>query len=151
MRVWRICSRRIRRFDGEGARLYGGRWNYAGTSIVYTSGSLSLAALELFVHVDTDLAPDGLVAIPADIPEDVAAGTVDIAKLPRNWRAYPAPEALKDIATAWVKESSTAVLAVPSVVIPSEQNYLLNPRHRDFRRVRIQKAIPFEFDPRLWK
>jgi RES domain-containing protein len=112
---------------------------------------LSLAALELFVHVDTDLAPDGLVAIPADIPEDVAVGTVDIAKLPRNWRAYPAPEALKDIATAWVKESSTAVLAVPSVVIPSEQNYLLNPRHRDFRRVRIQKAIPFEFDPRLWK
>lgn len=151
MRVWRICSRRYRRFDGEGARLYGGRWNYAGTSIVYTSGSLSLAALELFVHVDTDLAPDGLVAIPADIPEDVAVGTVDIAKLPRNWRAYPAPEALKDIATAWVKESSTAVLAVPSVVIPSEQNYLLNPRHRDFRRVRIQKAIPFEFDPRLWK
>jgi RES domain-containing protein len=151
VRVWRICSRRYRRFDGEGARLYGGRWNYAGTSIVYTSGSLSLAALELFVHVDTDLAPDGLVAIPADIPEDVAVGTVDIAKLPRNWRAYPAPEALKDIATAWVKESSTAVLAVPSVVIPSEQNYLLNPRHRDFRRVRIQKAIPFEFDPRLWK
>lgn len=151
MRVWRICSRTYRRFDGEGARLYGGRWNYAGTSIVYTSGSLSLAALELFVHVDTDLAPDGLVAIPADIPEDVAVGTVDIAKLPRNWRAYPAPEALKDIATAWVKESSTAVLAVPSVVIPSEQNYLLNPRHRDFRRVRIQKAIPFEFDPRLWK
>jgi RES domain-containing protein len=151
VRVWRICSRRYRRFDGEGARLYGGRWNYAGTSIVYTSGSLSLAALELFVHVDTDLAPDGLVAIPADISEDVAVGTVDIAKLPRNWRAYPAQEALKDIATAWVKESSTAVLAVPSVVIPSEQNYLLNPRHRDFRRVRIQKAIPFEFDPRLWK
>lgn len=151
MRVWRICSRRYRRFDGEGARLYGGRWNYAGTSIVYTSGSLSLAALELFVHVDTDLAPDGLVAIPADIPEDVAVGTVDIAKLPRNWRAYPAPEALKDIATAWVKGSSTAVLAVPSVVIPSEQNYLLNPGHRDFRRVRIQKARPFEFDPRLWK
>ena len=143
--------RRYRRFDGEGARLYGGRWNYAGTSIVYTSGSLSLAALELFVHVDTDLAPDGLIAIPADIPEDVAVGTVDIAKLPRNWRAYPAPEALKDLATAWVKESSTAVLAVPSAVIPSEQNYLLNPRHPDFRRIRIQKAIPFEFDPRLWK
>lgn len=151
MRVWRICSRRYRRFDGEGARLYGGRWNYAGTSIVYTSGSLSLAALELFVHVDTDLAPDGLVAIPVDIPEDVTVGTVDIAKLPRNWRAFPAPEALKDIATAWVKESSTAVLAVPSAVIPSEQNYLLNPRHPDFRRIRIQKAITFEFDPRLWK
>ncbi|MGH7794370.1 MAG: RES family NAD+ phosphorylase [Candidatus Binatia bacterium] len=151
MRVWRLCSRRHRRFDGEGARLYGGRWNHAGTSIVYTSGSLSLAALELFVHVDTDLAPAGLFVIPADIPEDVPVGTVDIAKLPRNWRSYPAPETLKDITTAWVKGSSTAVLAVPSAVIPSERNYLLNPKHPDFRRIGIQQAIPFEFDPRMWK
>lgn len=151
MRVWRLCSRRYRRFDGEGARLYGGRWNYAGTSVVYTSGSLSLAALELFVHVDTDLAPTGLIAISADIPEDVAVGTVDIAKLPRNWRAYPAPEKLKEVTAAWIKESSTAILAVPSAVISNEQNYLLSPAHPDFSRIRIQKAIPFEFDPRMWK
>ena len=151
MRVWRLCSRTHRRFDGEGARLYGGRWNHPGTSIVYTSGSLSLAALELFVHVDTDLAPTGLIAIAADIPEDVAFVTVDIAKLARNWRAYPAPETLRDITAAWIKESATAVLAVPSAVIPNEQNYLLNPTHPDFSRIRIQRAIPFEFDPRMWK
>ncbi len=151
MRVWRISSRRHRRFDGEGARLYGGRWNHAGTSVVYTSGSQALAALELFVHVDTDLAPSGLIAIPADIPDDLKRETVDVGKLPKNWRAYPGPEALKDLAAAWIERSATAVLAVPSAVIPSERNYLLNPKHAEFSRIKIGNPIPFEFDPRMWK
>ncbi len=151
MRVWRICLRRYRRFDGEGARLYGGRWNHAGTSLVYTSGSLSLAALELFVHVDIDIAPSGLIAIPADIPDHLGVDNVEVANLPRNWRAYPAPEALKGIATEWINKASTAVLGVPSAVIPSEWNYLLNPRHADFGRIRIQNSLPFEFDARMWK
>jgi RES domain-containing protein len=63
----------------------------------------------------------------------------------------PAPEALKDIATAWINNSATAVLAVPSAVIPSEKNYLLNPKHPEFRRIRIENSIPFEFDSRMWK
>jgi RES domain-containing protein len=151
VRVWRISSRRHRRFDGEGARLYGGRWNHAGTSVVYTSGSLSLAALELFVHVDTDLAPSGLIATPADIPDNVKIESINAGKLPKNWRAYPAPEALKDISAHWLERVATAVLAVPSAVIPSERNYLLNPKHQDFSRIRIENPIPFEFDPRMWK
>jgi RES domain-containing protein len=151
VRVWRLCLRKYRRFDGTGARLHGGRWNHTGTSIVYTSGSLSLAALELFVHVDSDIIPDGLIAIPADVPEVLNVEALDPGSLPKNWRSYPAPDALKDIATAWVQRSSTAVLAVPSAVIPSERNYLLNPRHPDFRRVRIHDGTPFQFDPRMWK
>ena len=151
MRVWRICSRRHQRFDGEGARRYGGRWNHAGTSVVYTSGSLSLAALELFVHVDIDIAPAGLVAVPVEIPDSLKVESIDPAELPKNWRAYPGPEALKDLGTAWVSKSSSAILAVTSAVIPNEQNYLLNPKHRDMRRIRIQHAIPFQFDARMWK
>jgi RES domain-containing protein len=151
VRVWRICSRRHHRFDGEGARLYGGRWNHAGTSVVYTSSSLSLAALELFVHVDVDIAPRELVAIAADVPDSMAVETVKVESLPKNWRRYPAPEALKDIGTAWAAKRSTAILAVPSAVIPEERNYLLNPAHREFKRIRISKPIPFRFDPRMWK
>lgn len=151
MRVWRICYRRYRRFDGEGARLYGGRWNHARTSLVYTSGSLSLAALELFVHLDIDIAPVGLIAIPAEIPDSLRVDTLEVTSLPRNWRLYPGPEALKDMAAAWLSKSSTAVLAVPSAVIPSERNYLLNPKHADFERIRIQNSMPFEFDARMWK
>ena len=151
MRVWRICSKKHQRFDGEGARLYGGRWNHVGTSVVYTSGSLSLAALELFVHVDIDIAPDDLDAVQADVPNSLAMETIKIEGLPKNWRRYPAPEALQDIGTAWATKASTAILAVPSAVIPEELNYLLNPAHRDFKRIRIQKPIPFHFDPRMWK
>jgi len=151
VRVWRICLRRYGIFDGDGARRYGGRGNHAGTSIVYTFGSLSLAALELFVHVDIDIAPTRLVAIAADIPEELETEIVDIGKLPKNWRTYPAPEALKNLGTAWAARRTTAILAVPSVVIPEEHNYLLNPRHPEFSQIRVQEPIPFRFDPRMWK
>lgn len=151
MRVWRVCSRRYRAFDGEGARLYGGRWNPHGTRAVYTSGSLSLAALECFVNLDPDLLPRGLVAMPAEIPDDVRIQQITIRDLPRNWRDAPAPEALRDLGTAWVSRGATAVLAVPSAVIPKEWNYLLNPAHPDFRRIRMGGPEPFRFDPRMWK
>jgi len=151
VRVWRVCSKRHQRFDGEGARRYGGRWNHAGTPVVYTSGSLSLAALELFVHVDIDIASADLVAIQVDVPDSIAIDTIKIESLPKNWRRYPAPEALKDIGTAWGAKASTAILAVPSSVIPEERNYLLNPAHRDFKRIRIRKPMPFHFDARMWK
>jgi RES domain-containing protein len=107
--------------------------------------------LELFVHVDIDIAPSDLVAISADVPDSMAIGTVKPGSLPKDWRRYPAPEALKDIGTAWAAKASTAILAVPSAVIPEERNYLLNPVHPDFKRIRIRKPIPFRFDPRMWK
>ena len=151
MQVWRVCSRQHQRFDGEGARLYGGRWNHAGTAVVYGSASLALAALELFVHVDVDLIPTDLVAVNADIPDSVVTDIVKIEKLPRNWRRYPAPDTLKDMGTAWVARGSTAILTVPSAIIPEERNYLLNPAHRDFKRIRLRKPIPFQIDPRMWK
>ena len=151
MRVWRICSRKHRRFDGEGARRYGGRWNHTGTSVVYASGSLSLAALELFVHVDIDIAPGELVAIQAEIPDTLSMQTVKIESLPRDWRRYPAPDALKNIGTAWAAKAATAILAVPSAVIPEERNYLLNPAHRDFKRIRLRKPVAFRFDERIRK
>ena len=119
--------------------------------MVYVSGSLSLAALELFVHVDTDLAPPTLVAIPADIPDTLEIKALEVDELPRSWRAFPAPEALKDIGTAWITEASTAVMSVPSALIPTERNYLLNPSHKGFQRIRIGEPILFRFDPRMWK
>lgn len=151
MRVWRICSKSHQAFDGAGARRYGGRWNHPGTSVVYSSGSLSLAALECFVHVDPDIAPEHLIAVSADIPHRIAIESIEIANLPSHWRRYPAPEALQDIGTAWVKRGSSVVLAVPSALIPDERNYLINPAHRDFRRIRVNKPVPFHFDPRMWK
>ena len=151
MRVWRLCRKRHAAFDGEGARLAGGRWNRRGTPVVYCSATLSLAVLEYFVNLPGGLAPPDLVSIAADVPDALSSESLEAGALPRNWRRYPAPEALAELGTRWVREGKTAVLAVPSVVVPQERNYLLNPAHADFKRVLVGKPNPFSLDLRMWK
>ena len=151
MRVWRLCRKRHAAFDGEGARLAGGRWNRRGTPVVYCSATLSLAVLEYFVNLPGGLAPPDLVSIAADVPDALSSESLKAGALPRNWRRYPAPEALAELGTRWVREGKTAVLAVPSVVVPQERNYLLNPAHADFKRVLVGKPDPFSLDLRMWK
>jgi len=135
--------------DGEGARLTGGRWNFPGTTVVYASATLSLAFLELLVHVDLNLLPQDLITLSANVPDHVKIGTIHEAALPPNWRDYPAPEALQALGTDWVNRAKTAALSVPSVVIPHERNYLINPAHSDFRRIRWTEPRPFVWDSRL--
>lgn len=123
-----------------------------GTPVVYTSATLSLAALELLVRLSRrNLAGQQFIAVPADIPGDVRVATIERSELPSDWRAYPAPDALSEMGTRWATKQTTAVLAVPSVLIPSELNYLLSPRHPDFRKIRVGRGEPFSFDPRLWR
>lgn len=151
--VWRLVAERhaASAFDGEGARLYGGRWNHPGIPMVYASATLSLAALELLVHLEAEDTPEDRVAIAAEIPSGLELEEAPIATLPANWRRYPAPEALKELGTAWAQSGRTAVLRIPSAVIPAEPNYLLNPRHPDMARITISQPEPFAFDRRLWK
>lgn len=151
MRVWRIASAAHAAFDGEGARRYGSRWTPRGVPAVFTSATLSLAALERFVHTDTDLEPAGLVAIPVEISDDIAIESVDLTQLPVDWRTLPPPPALTVIGEQWFRASNTAVLSVPSVVIPHERNFVLNPLHREFAKLAIGRSEPFSFDPRMWK
>ena len=149
MRVWRIASAAHAAFDGEGARLFGSRWTSRGSPAVFTSATLSLAALERFVHVDPDIEIANLVAIAADIADEVAIGRVSLRELPREWRTYPAPPSLAIIGDRWLHEAHTAVLSVPSVIVPQERNFILNPRQRNFARIAIGRPEPFTFDPRM--
>ena len=110
---------------------------------------LALAALELLVHIDPDLAPTDLVAIPTIVPESTHIEEITLAELPPNWRSTPAPEALQEIGTMWVRRASSLVLRVPSAVIPEEHNYLMNPAHADQVRLKAGRPQPFSFDPRL--
>ena len=151
MFVWRIASVAFAAFDGEGARRYGSRWTRKGLPVVFASATLSLAALERFVHTDPDLEPVDLVAIAVEIGTGVAIETVELGDVPQDWRAYPAPPALAIIGDRWLKAARTAVLSIPSVVIPHERNFILNSAHADFARLKIHKAAPFSFDPRMWK
>jgi RES domain-containing protein len=151
--IWRISKRKYAAtaFNGEGAKRFGGRWNSKGKSVVYTSAILSLAALETFVHMEIEDAGNMFAYIRADIPEDLQIDRINISKLPSNWRNIPAPPSLAAIGDEWFDASNTAVLAVPSAVIPVENNYLINSLHPDFSRIQISEPQPFELDPRMWK
>jgi RES domain-containing protein len=151
LRLWRLTRRIHAEFDGEGARLFGGRWSPPGLPVVYTSGTASLAALEYFVHLTAAQSPDDLVLIPVDVPEGVAMVAMPSRELPDDWRGYPAPERLARIGAGWVQDGRAAVLQVPSVVIPQESNYLLNPAHPEFGRLTVGPPEEFSLDPRLWK
>lgn len=116
--------------------------------MVYTAGSQALAALELLVHLDAPLLLSAYCCIPVSF--DAALCRVLAAKdLPRDWRRDPAPVSTRDLGSEWIRKRESAVLAVPSVIVPLEMNYLLNPTHADFKKVRIGAPEDFTFDPRL--
>jgi RES domain-containing protein len=148
--AWRIVKARhaAGAFDGDGARVEGGRWNSPGTAIVYTAGSAALAALEMLVHLGRASILQAYVLIPCGFDEALVS-KLDRARLPKSWRAYPAPPELQLIGDEWVKSDTSAVLDMPSAVIETDSNFLLNPRHRDFQGVRLMDPQPFAFDVRL--
>jgi len=146
---WRIVKTQYAAtaFSGEGAFRIGGRWNSWGGRIVYTSGSLSLAALELLVHLDPPIHLRWS-AIRCEFDEELVT-TLDRDELPFDWARYPAPLSTQRVGDRWISGMKSAVLALPSVIVPGEPNYLLNPGHPDFSRIRIHPPERFAFDPRL--
>ena len=149
MTVWRIVKAKYAdsAFSGEGASRVGGRWNSRGQWVVYTSGTLSLAALELLVHLNPPVHFDW-IAMAAEFDAGLVE-TLDSSLLPAEWRRFPVPASTGDFGDAWLSEARSAVLAVPSVIVPGENNFLLNPAHPDFQKIAISPPRPFAFDPRL--
>lgn len=147
--VWRITTARFAdsAFSGEGARWYGGRWNPKGWEVVYTAESQSLALLELMVQDDPLRAHYVLIA--AEIPADMAHTRIEVQQLPEDWRTLGARDVLQDMGAAWLQAATTAVLSVPSALVPAERNYLLNPRHPDFANIRIGPPQSMQTDTRL--
>lgn len=148
--AWRIVKRRLAAdaFSGEGARLYGGRWNSPGTRVVYVSQSQSLAALEMLVHLKSAEALDHYVTIEVKF-DDALAEKIERSALQDDWQSEPAPPGLRAIGDNWAAAKRSAALQVPSAVVPDESNFLLNPAHADFARIEIGEAVAFAFDPRL--
>jgi RES domain-containing protein len=147
--AWRITKTRYlaTAWDGEGARRTGGRWNGAGTAVVYTSATLSLALVETLVHLPSGVLP-AFSAVPVDFDDSLVAFLED-GDLPADWRSDPVPASTRAIGDAWVLAAKSAVLRVPSVIVPMEFNYVVNPRHPDFTQVNAGTPMPVPFDPRL--
>ena len=150
MRIFRLCRRPFSRspLDGRGGLFASGRWHTPRRLVCYASDSLALASLEILVHCEPDLVPSDLVAVEVNVPSGVTVEELDAA-LPRSWRRYPAPASLQRLGNAWLDRGSACVLRVPSALVPSESNFLINPVHPDIRKLRILRKAPFQFDPRL--
>jgi RES domain-containing protein len=151
--AYRICSTKwiSSAFTGEGAKLAGGRWNSSGRPAVYCASSLSLATLEVLVHLEEpEILAHYFSYFHIEFP-DFFVTDLDSGNLPENWKDESARLATRAIGDSWLKSMRSAVLSVPSAVTPGELNFLLNPRHEDFGKIVIESAQSFIPDPRLVK
>ena len=148
--AWRIvrAARVNSAFTGEGARIYGGRWNSRGTAVIYVSEHESLAALELLVHL-TPLPPDDRYLSFRLEWDDKLIERFPVKNLPLRWNAEPPDSRTMQIGDEWVRNGKSVALAVPSVLSASEMNFLLNPRHSDFKKIKISQPVEYRFDSRL--
>lgn len=149
MQLWRVCREAHQALDGEGARLYGGRWNPEGVAVVYASSTLALAALEYLIHVDVEDVPADLIAMQLDVPADAGTVRVAVADLPADWYRLPEHPACVALGDAWIAANEALLMRVPSAVVPEETNVLIAPSHARADDVTVAATRAFAYDPRL--
>ena len=155
MRAYRIVSSQrpdpLDALSGEGARLFGGRWNHPGTRMVYTASTASLALLEMTVHVPRLRFSREFIIFEIEFPDGLVE-TLDRAALPDAWDAFPFTTATQDLGDAWIHSARSPALSIPSALLPfGEPNILLNPAHPSFEQFRIVGQHAFLPDSRLKK
>lgn len=152
MIVYRITRKRYARdLSGKGAKMAGGRWNSPGIPILYTSGSIALAMLEVAVHLPLEKLPKGFCLTSIKIPEDFQEKKIERKKLPLNWSLSIHAPYTRSIGDNFIKDNNHLTLKVPSAVVPEEYNYLINPNHQYFSKVEIINVKELNFDSRLFK
>jgi RES domain-containing protein len=145
--TYRLCSSSYSANSGAGAAKHGGRWNLPSTPVIYCSATASLAALEILVHFS--VLPINYTLTEIRIPDHLLIKIVDIASLPPGWDAPSYHPDLQLLGTSWASRRASVALSVPSSVVRSERNYLINPEHPDFEEIQFLPSTPFRFDPRL--
>ncbi len=150
MIVYRITGKKhAHDVSGTGSAMYGGRWNKKGSAVLYTGENKEIALLETIVHTPPAIIPS-LDILTIEIPDD-SIHTIEIKDLPDNWTNYPAPSVLAEIAEKWIDSNISIALSVPSCVIHSSRNYILNCRHPEYHTVKVIDHKRFHFDSRLSK
>lgn len=151
MEVFRLASAKYANdLSGTGAKIHGGRWNQKGDAVLYTAGTRALALVEVLVHLTNAFLPLSYRLITLYIPDDSIL-TIPTKSLPDDWNNTEPSDSTTKTSADWLKTSEYLTLRVPSVVVEGEYNYLLNPAHSDFAKVKILQNESFNFDNRLIK
>ncbi len=137
--------------NGKGAAIKGGRWNSAGTELIYAAVNRSLAMAEIAVHLTLATLPDDYVMATIYLPDQISVERIDEKQLEENWNAFPYPRFTQLIGDRFAADLRYCVLQVPSAVTKGDHNFLINPHHPEFSKVKIIKVEPFPFDMRIFK
>ncbi|MFC5044788.1 RES family NAD+ phosphorylase [Aquimarina hainanensis] len=149
MQVYRIAKNKyIRDLTGIGAKTVGGRWNPKGVAVLYTSTNAALSALEVLAHLPAAYFPNDMEIATIELPDELIT-EIKIEDLPDNWNEIPPPLEVQNFTMSWITDNTHLGLKIPSIIIPKEQNLLINPEHPDFKQVKLIDVAPFSFDTRL--
>jgi RES domain-containing protein len=152
MEVFRLQNKKYPiELSGKGASIIGARWNSKGTEVVYTAQNRALAIAEVVVHLTISTLPKGFCMVTVFIPDDVDVFALDQKKLPNDWNLFPENTATQQLGDELIRLNEFAVIKVPSAVVKGEFNFMLNPHHKDFERIKIIHQEDFPFDKRIFK
>ncbi len=150
MQLWRLVKTKYSAtaFDGEGARLYGGRWNSAGVRVAYAADSSALAVLEVLAHLKNKAVLRSYSLVRARLPDQFVED-IDESILPAGWNTSPVPPSAQAVGDAWIRSGRSAALKVPSAIVQGSYSVIINPDHPFFAKFIVEASTPFSFDPRL--
>ena len=152
--LWRIAveapNHTANDLSGAGAKNTGGRWNSVGTPLVYSATNIALATIETILHIRSGDLPFNRFLVRIDVPDDVWAARIVLNPLPGGWDAVPSGMTSRTTGDAWVASNSSALLLVPSVIVPDEYNLLINPQHPDVASITATTVKRWIYDPRFF-
>ena len=152
MRVYRLSRKKYAdELSGKGAAKVGGRWNSRGTELIYTAESRALAMAEVAVHLTLATMPDDFVMVEIEISEEIKISEMQKTELPKNWNAFPYDLRTQEVGDGFVRAEESCLLKIPSAVVPGDHNFLINPKHPDFKMIKISSIEKFPFDERLFR
>jgi RES domain-containing protein len=151
MNVYRLQRKKYKiELSGIGASKAGGRWNSKGIEIIYTAQNRALAMAEILVHLSVGTMPNDFVMIEIDIPKSIKIKHLTENELPLNWNVFPLNSNSQKIGNDFIRENKFCVLRIPSSIVKEEYNLLINPNHKDFKKIKIVNSSDFTFDSRLF-
>ena len=152
MKVFRLSRKKYAiPLSGRGAAIRGARWNSTGVELIYTAGNRSLAMAEVAVHLTLATMPNDYFMLTINIPEEIAVQEISEKDLPEDWKEFPHPVSTQKIGNDFVLQKQFCVLKIPSVVTHGDFNYLINPNHKGFTKIKVIKMEKFPFDNRIFE
>ena len=150
MEVYRLSKEKyVNNLNGKGSSISGGRWNSKGIESIYVASSRALAMAEIIVHLPGGMLRENYKVMVIYLPDDISLHKINIRDLPNDWNTFPHPATTQILGDKLFIENKYCVFQVPSVVVKGEFIFLINPKHEEFKKVKIVDIEDFLFDTRV--